>query len=797
MTTTASTTVFVPVYQGLHDVRRCLDSIVAHAPAMEREFDLLIIDDASPDPEVHQYLLAFERTVTDCHVRLLRNDQNLGFVRTCNRAFAETDSDIVLVNSDTVVTAGWLDRLAEAAGLPDVASVTPLTNFGSICTLPQSIVDAFQLSGSDPRIDECAAFVDAHTIGRRPEIITGVGFCMYMTREALDACGTFDAEVFGQGYGEEVDFCLRASSQGFRHLADDTAFVYHRGGGSFSDSRAAGLARSRELMHARYSFFRATNRAERADDPLELPFTALELGLTARDPRRPHVLQVLHSRPGELGGTEKHLYQLIDGLLDEFDCSVLQPDVTDFLLTTYARLPDGSVSTQEHHVPGGDVTDRDVHDPAAAAALRTTLDLYDFDAVHLQNLVHHSPAPLRVLADFAGPVVCSVRDMYLACPHHWLLHLNQQSCGIPDDLSHCAVCLPETRKLDLEFLESFRATVAASLDTVDHWVFASQSAVDYLLRVYDLPDERIQIIEHGTLVEHRRAVRRVDEARIFDEPLRVAYVGIGWAKKGLPVVNSLAERFDDRSVEFHHFGELRMAVSESIVTHGRYDNAVLPELLERAGIQVLLLPGPFVETFGHVLTESLIAGRPVIGSRDGALGERIREHQVGWAIDTDDLLALERLIDDLDRCRVEVLRATRRATELDLRTVADTVGSYAPLYRSDAPPDAGDPKRTGWDSMRERERFQRELRAMAVVNRRLRAQLAVAPAPTSTDKPTTGGAATAAQVASDRLPPRLAQRARSGRDAARRAKVLVERQGLSGAGRDAARRVKRRVQGSR
>ena len=795
MTTTAGITVFVPVYQGLDDVRRCLDSIVRHAPGTERDFDLLIIDDASPDPDVHQYLLAFERTVTDCHVRLLRNDQNLGFVRTCNRAFAETDSDIVLVNSDTVVTAGWLDRMTEAAHLPDVATVTPLTSFGSICTLPQSIIEVFDLAGPDPRIDECASFIDAHTIGHRPEVITGVGFCMYMTREALDACGTFDAEVFGQGYGEEVDFCLRASSQGFRHLADDTTCVYHRGGGSFSEARAAGLARSRELMHERYSFFRATNRAERAEDPLDLSFTALELGLSARDPRRPHVLQVLHSRPGELGGTEKHLYQLIDGLLDEFDCSVLQPDVSDFLLTTYAKLADGSISTREHHVPGGDVTDRDVHDPAAAAALRTTLDLYDFDAVHLQNLVHHSPAPLHVLSDFEGPVICSVRDMYLACPHHWLLHLNQQSCGIPDDLSLCAECLPETRDLDLDFLNSFRATVADGLDTVDHWVFASQSAVDYLLRVYDLPAERIEIIEHGTLVENRRAVRRVDEGRIFDEPLRVAYVGIGWTKKGLPVVNSLAERFDDRAVEFHHFGELRMAVSESIITHGRYDNNVLPELLERAGIQVLLLPGPFVETFGHVLTESLIAGRPVIGSRDGALGERIRKQQVGWAVDTDDLFALEGLIDDLDRCRIEVLRATRRAVELDLHTVADTVGSYASLYRSGSPPAPRDLETTGWNTMRERDRFQRELRAMAVVNRRLRAQLAASPTPAPAKKPSATGA-TAAQVASDRLPPRLAQRARSGRDVARRAKVLVEKQGLTGAGKDAARRVKRRVQGT-
>ena len=68
-----------------------------------------------------------------------------------------------------------------------------------------------------------------------PEVITGVGFCMYVTRAALDLCGVFDEETFGLGYGEEVDFCLRATRLGLRHLVEDSTFVYHRGGVSFGE----------------------------------------------------------------------------------------------------------------------------------------------------------------------------------------------------------------------------------------------------------------------------------------------------------------------------------------------------------------------------------------------------------------------------------------------------------------------------------------------------------------------------------------------------------------------------------
>ena len=58
---------------------------------------------------------------------------------------------------------------------------------------------------------------------------------MYIRRKALDEVGPFDAERFTFGYGEENDFCLRATALGWRHrLACDT-FVYHKGSVSFGD----------------------------------------------------------------------------------------------------------------------------------------------------------------------------------------------------------------------------------------------------------------------------------------------------------------------------------------------------------------------------------------------------------------------------------------------------------------------------------------------------------------------------------------------------------------------------------
>jgi GT2 family glycosyltransferase len=304
MNARAPVTVIVPVYRGLEDVRRCLDSVIRHASGLDVAFELLVIDDASPEPALSAYLDGFGSDAAPVSVTVLRNDENLGFVKTVNIGLRHATGDVVILNADTAVTAGWLDRLADAAALPDVATVTPLANHGSICTVPQAVIDAFELDTPTPRIDECGAFVAQNSLALRPEVITGVGFCMYTTRRALDVCGPFDEETFGRGYGEEVDFCLRATRLGMRHLVEDATFVYHRGGGSFGDDQQSeGWRRSSAILDGRYPFFRPTNRQERTNDPLRAPFAALELGLHARRKARPHVLHIEHSPPGATGGT--------------------------------------------------------------------------------------------------------------------------------------------------------------------------------------------------------------------------------------------------------------------------------------------------------------------------------------------------------------------------------------------------------------------------------------------------------------------------------------------------------------
>jgi GT2 family glycosyltransferase len=687
-------TVLVPVYAGIDDLVRCLDSVVRHAEGCRTPFELLVIEDASPEPEVRDYVTRFGEQPAPIPVTVLHNERNLGFVGTVNRGLRLARGDVVLLNNDAAVTAGWLDRLADVAALADVATVTPLTSEGSICTLPRSIIEAFALDGDAPRIDECAAFVTANSLRMLPEVITGVGFCMYITKRALDSCSLLDEDAFGRGYGEEVDFCMRATRSGLRHLVDDSTFVYHRGGGSFGDEQRDRLAAASAVIDDRYPFFRPTNMHERRHDPLRVTFAALELALDERDPARPHVLHVMHSPPHATGGTEKFLYALMESLRDDFDFSVIYPVTSGFGLRTYWQIGQRRVS-HDFLLPGGPRQVTAVRDDVAARAFETARSMFHFDAVHVHNLIGVSIAPLATLRDFDGPVMCQVHDLFLACPNFSLLYEKRESCGIPEDLSYCERCLadlvaapmpgsPMITNLSLGYLQEHRAAVEDVVDVVDHWVFPSQSAADYLLRAYDVDPARMHVIEHGAVLGVVRPRPEPDPALFFDEPLRVAFVGLGWAKKGLDAVNALADHFAGSRVEIHHFGELRQPASRHVRAHGPYDNQLLPELLHLAGIHIVLLPGAYAETFGFVLTEALLAGIPVIGAHYGALGERIRATGAGWTIDPLDHDGLATLLERLDRARGEVLRAAREARATPLQMVSETAAAYADLYRGAA-----------------------------------------------------------------------------------------------------------------
>ncbi|PYQ60072.1 MAG: hypothetical protein DMF53_17685, partial [Acidobacteria bacterium] len=132
----------------------------------------------------------------ESQVMILRNPERRGFVGSVNRGMAVSDRDVILLNSDTEVTAGWLEKLQEAAySDPAVATVTPFSNNATIASLPRfAEVNALPSGWS---ADRFAALVERVSARERPRLPTGVGVCLYIKRKALDRLGLFDEARFG------------------------------------------------------------------------------------------------------------------------------------------------------------------------------------------------------------------------------------------------------------------------------------------------------------------------------------------------------------------------------------------------------------------------------------------------------------------------------------------------------------------------------------------------------------------------------------------------------------------------
>lgn len=218
-------TVIIPVYDAFEQLQACLDSLGRHS----ENADVLIINDASTDPGMIPYL---QDWVSQSDRRkLLNNESNRGFVHSVNRGMDAVRDDVVLLNSDTLVTPGWLESLARClASDKTIATATPWSNNGEIVSFPSLCVAA----PVPDNLDQIADVFRSTDQAVYPELPTAVGFCMAINRLALEKLGNFDESTFGLGYGEENDFSMRAIDAGMRNVLCDDAYVAHHGGASFS-----------------------------------------------------------------------------------------------------------------------------------------------------------------------------------------------------------------------------------------------------------------------------------------------------------------------------------------------------------------------------------------------------------------------------------------------------------------------------------------------------------------------------------------------------------------------------------
>ena len=604
--------VIIPIYRGLDETRRCLESVLAFPQQTSHE--IVVIDDCSPEPELSAYLHDLADTGA---ITLLENPVNTGFVNAVNRGMVlHPDRDVVLLNSDTEVHGDWLDRLyRHAMSDPMVGTVTPFSNNATICSYPRFMQDN-PLPEGWPLAMLDALFAEVNA-GQAVDMPTAVGFCMYITRRCLEQVGYFDATIFKRGYGEENDFSMRALEIGFRHRHAADVFVYHRGGVSFGMESQDLCMEAQRVLEQRHPHYLTLASDYCARDPARLLRRRIDSARLAQS-MRPRLLFIMHKGGG---GTEKHVRELAALLEPDYEVFILQPtyNATTVVLE-WARC--------------GEEFSAWFPLPHAYSDLLEFLRKLAVARVHIHHVLDLQQQLLGLPEDLGTPYDFTLHDYYPICPQYNLARADGRYCGEPDTVG-CTACLAERPApwgLDILSWRSLFKNILAGADRV---FVPSQDALARV-KAY-IPQTNYACLPHPESTNPLPVA-----VSPFSGPeLKVVVLGQLSLAKGIRLLESCAVDAKTRKLPifFKVIGFTEEKVKQypeiPLSFSGRYEDSELSTLIALERPDLIFFPALWPETYSYTLSFAMNSGLPIAAPRLGAFTERLLNYPLAWLLKWD------------------------------------------------------------------------------------------------------------------------------------------------------------------
>jgi GT2 family glycosyltransferase len=613
--------IIVPIYNGYKHLNALFDTI----KNTDLKYKLIVIDDCSSDerilPLLEERLSEYENTT------LLKNDVNMGFVKTVNRGLGLIEHNVVILNSDIVLPENWLERLiAPIIESDKVASVTPFSNSATICSFPNFCEDNELLFGlSCNEIDRVFSVIKP----KYTEMPSGVGFCMAMSHNAIQTIGLFDDKTFGKGYGEENDWCQRAIKRGFINVIAENLFVFHNHGGSFEDDEKKQLmSKHLDLLndkHPRYGF---DVRMYIEADPVR-NFRNYVLMRICGYASKYTVLYLTHNWGG---GAEAYLEKKKRDLLK---------NNKNVIIVRYIAEKNRYIFSYAFQESGGQWMFSTFSD------ILTVLKLLPIKEIYINALVGYPEIykTMKIIVGlrdaFEAKLTYLLHDYFCICPTIVLLDVDKKFCGLKD-CDKCDKCLSKNllnTRTDYESMRVWRDNWGEFLGTSDKIIAFSNSSTELLGKCYtDLPT--IEVVPHK--VDYLFEVHREHKTT---HSLNIGVLGDINEAKGFNIIKDMLGiiKNEDLDIRIILLGSLQYPMKDPrLICGGRYSPSELPELILRHDVDLFLMPSVWPETFSYTTEEIMRMGYPIAVFDIGAPAERVRTYPKGTVVgNTDARAALE------------------------------------------------------------------------------------------------------------------------------------------------------------
>ncbi|MBO7719051.1 MAG: glycosyltransferase, partial [Methanosphaera sp.] len=690
---TRKTSVVIPIYNAYEETKACIESVLANTTI---DYELLLINDSSSDARIYNLLESYR---DHPKITVMHNEVNQGFVKNVNKAFMNTSNDVVLLNSDTIVTPKWLQKLKyKAYTNRKIATVTAVSNNAGAFSVPQPEANDIPAQFT---INDMANIVEKTSDDSVVLTPTANGFCMYIKKEAINDVGFFD-EIYGMGYGEENDFCMRLVRKGWRHVIDPSVYIYHKRSVSFSTKKDKLIEEHSQILRMKYpdykkrvnEFISSTNFKKIRSDIDDA------INSTTRESNRKRILYAIHNGSGGALHTTMDIMKNVDKNMDTY---LIVTGKRDIALYKYNSL--GNNDTE--HKDGDkefvkylqllrkwpkeySYTARDASIDELKMIYFNILVNLKIDIVHVMHLIHSSFDLVQLSKLLGLPVVLSFHDFYYICPSHNLLDDNGEYCaGIcsqynPDSINNgqCSLAAGLNLPILKLYKQKWQNKVSGMLEMCDAFQAPSQCVCDMYKDAYpQLEDKDFRFIEHG------RDLQTPSEIEVTplnnDEPVRILFPGHIGRSKGYELIKQIKQLDVDDRLEFHYMGSIYGSedLEDYGTYHGFYDRSDFEEIVKEVNPHFIGILSIWPETYCHTLTESWACGIPVLTIDIGALGERVHAHGGGFFIDMDAEKAYHDILDiisDEDAYAEKVNEITR----INIKTTQEMTDEYMDIYEN-------------------------------------------------------------------------------------------------------------------
>ncbi len=671
--------IIVPIYNAYECVKELVESLLKYTDLKENR--IILINDKSPDKRIDELLNTYRENHKDFII--LENSVNKGFVGTVNIGMKQSnENDVLLLNSDTIVTKNWLEKIKTCAySNKKIATVTPLSNNATMASVP--IPFKKNELPKDISIDEMGRIVEECSFLDYPDLPTGHGFCLYIKREVINKIGYFDEETFGKGYGEENDFCFRCLDIGYRNVLCDNVYIYHKESQSFSESKLALMEMNGKKLEARYPEYYQKLSSWCAELPIKYIGNNIALALSKKYKDKKNILILVHDWhdvENHVGGTTLHIYDIINKLRDKYNFHVLAPINNMYYLISYWT---NSESTTIY--PGiFDSRKYNFYNKKYKDMVESIVEKFAIDAIHIHHMKDHFFDICDIIKEKKLYSIISIHDFYSVCPLINKMYDNKNYCGNPTE-EKCNSCLLKVANIKGNMISEWREEWRNLFKVCNKIIAPSEACKKEILQTYK--DLDIKIIEHG--IDLKKDMSQKDITN--KQTLNVAFLGAIGIIKGSDILYELIKR-KHRGVSIHLFGIFDRIIPKSykkrIKIYGKYKRENLPKLLQDNDIDLVCLISICPETYSYTLTESISCGIPVLVSNLGALKERVEKDNLGWTVDLNSNNPNKKLIDKIYEIKNNPSEYSEKVNSINkykIKSVNEMAKDYDKIYQKIIP----------------------------------------------------------------------------------------------------------------